>query len=75
MMAEIFLYKVNALHILVNQGSNKTVPVQFFVVKTEASPIIGLKTCEQLNLIKRVYKFDVGYDSMLENYDIFGDLG
>ena len=59
----------------INQGSNKTVPVQFFVVKTEAFPIIGLKTCEQLNLIKRVYKLDVGYDSMLENYDVFGDLG
>ena len=51
----------------INQGSNKTVPVQLFIIKTEASPVIRLKTCEQLNFITHVYK--------LEDYDVFGDLG
>ena len=59
----------------INQGSNKTVPLQFFVVNTEASPIIGLKTCEQLNWIKRIYKLAADYGSMLGDYDVFGDLG
>ena len=49
--------------------------MQFFIVKTEAPPIIGFKACEQLNLIKRVYKLDADCESMLKDYDVFGDHG
>ena len=60
----------------VTKGSNKTFPVQFFVVTTRSSPIIGLKACEKLNLIKRIYQLNKNYDELLQRYDsTFGDLG
>ena len=38
--------------------ANKAYPVQFFVVPTKSPPIIGLQTCQNLNLIKRVLSLD-----------------
>ena len=38
----------------IEKGKNKSFPVQFIVVPMKSNPIIGLKTCERLNLIKRV---------------------
>ena len=38
----------------IEKGKNKSFLVQFIVVPTKSNPIIGLKTCERLNLIKRV---------------------
>ena len=50
--------------------------MQFFVVTTRSSPIIGLKACEKLNLIKRIYQLNKNYDELLQRYDsTFGDLG
>ena len=40
--------------------AKKDYPVQFFVVPTKSPPIIGLETCQILNLI---------------NEDVFGELG
>ena len=52
----------------IQKGQNKSYPVQFIVVSAKANPIIGLKTCERLNLIKRI--------SMINNADptIFDDF-
>jgi hypothetical protein len=55
---------------------NKTYPAQFIIVPTDSYPIIGLKTCEQLNLIKRVISItDVVPDFTEEYQDVFGDIG
>ena len=39
----------------VGKLNRKTYPVEFFIVDTHSQSIIGLKTCERLDLIKRVY--------------------
>ena len=54
----------------VSNGSNKSYPVQFIVVPTKSTPLLGLETCEKLNLIKRVSKVgvDESYSDILTHY-------
>ena len=49
--------------------------MQFLVVPTKSNPIIGLKTCERLNLIKRVMLINDSDPSIFDEYDVFGELG
>ena len=56
--------------------ANKAYPVQFFVVPTKSPPIIGLQTCQNLNLIKRVLSLDEKNSHFFDAYeDVFGELG
>ena len=48
--------------------------MQFIVVPTKSNPIIGLKTCERLNLIKRVMLINDSGPSIFDEYDVFGEL-
>ena len=48
--------------------------MQFIVVPTKSNPIIGLKTCERLNLIKRVMLINDSDPSIFDEYDVFGEL-
>ena len=57
------------------KGRNKSFPVQFIVVPMKSNPIIGLKTCENLNLIKRVMLINDSDPSIFDEYDAFGELG
>ena len=56
------------------KGKNKSFPVQFIAVPTKSNPIIGLKTCERLNLIKRVMLINDSDPSIFDEYDVFGEL-
>ena len=60
----------------IQKGQNKSYPVQFIVVSAKANPIIGLKTCEQLNLIKHVSMINNVDSTIFDDFDdLFGDLG
>ena len=59
----------------IEKGKNKSFPVQFIVVPTKSNLIIGLKTCERLNLIKRVMLINDSDPSIFDEYDVFGELG
>ena len=60
----------------IQKGQNKSYPVQFIVVSAKASPIIGLKTCERLNLIKRILMINNADPTIFDDFDdLFGDLG
>ena len=52
---------VGKVIVRIQKGQNKSHPVQFIVVSANANPIIGLKTCKRLNLIKCI--------SMINNAD------
>ena len=57
---------------------DKYVPVEFEIVKNKATPIFGLKTCLELNLISRLYSLSESATSeeILENFsDVFEGLG
>ena len=58
----------------IEKGKNELFPVQFIVVPTKSNPIIGLKTCERLNLIKRVMLINDSDPSIFDEY-VFGELG
>ena len=49
--------------------------MQFIVVPMESNPIIGLKTCDKLNLIKRVMLINDNDPFIFDEYDVFGELG
>ena len=57
----------------IEKGKNKSFPVQF-IVPTKSNPIIGLETCERLNLIKRVMLINDSDPSIFDEY-LFGELG
>ena len=44
-----------------------------FVVPTNSSPIIGLETCERVNLIKRLEILDCDDANLLPSRDIWGN--
>ena len=54
----------------------KDYPVQFFVVPIKSSPILGLETCQRLNLIKQISQIKQPRDNIPEEYsNVFGDIG
>ena len=57
------------------KSKNKSFPVQFIVVPMKSNPIICLKTCERLNLIKHVMLINDSDPSIFDQYDAFGELG
>ena len=60
----------------VGKLNRKTYPVEFFIVGTHSPSIIGLKTCERLDLIKIVYLVnDVDPNLSEEFADTFGNIG
>ena len=59
---------------LIRKGK-PSIPVQMFVVPTNSSPIIGLETCQRLNLIKRVEILDCDDTNHLPSQDVFGEIG
>ena len=60
----------------VGKLNRKTYPVEFFIVDAHSPSIIGLKTCERLDLIKRVYLINDIDPNLLEEFaDTFGDIG
>ena len=63
----------------VSNGSNKSYPVQFILVPTKSTPLLGLETCKKLNLIERVFKVKVDEscsDIPLIHYKgVVGDIG
>ena len=55
---------------------NTVTHVLFIAADTKSSPILGLKTSSDLNLIKRVMKVGSHAQDYVENYgDCFGELG
>ena len=59
----------------VGKLNRKTYPVEFFIVDTHSPSIIGLKTCERLDLIKRVYLVNDVDPNLLEEFaDTLGTL-
>ena len=59
----------------IEKGKNISFLVQFIVVPMKPNPIIGLKTCERLNLIERVMLINDSDPSIFDEYDVFGELG
>ena len=45
----------------------KTHPVEFQVIEYPATPVIGLQTCHELNLVKRVSPVDTKGEENLSN--------
>ena len=55
---------------------NTVTHVLFIVADTKSSPILGLKTSSNLNLIKRIMKIDSHAQDYFDTYgDCFGELG
>ena len=52
-----------------------SIPAQMFVVPTDSSPIIGLETCQRLNLIKRVEILNCDDANFVPSQDVFGEIG
>ena len=52
----------------VGKLNRKTYPVEFFIVDTHSPSIIGLKTCERLDLLKRVYLVNDVDPNLLEEF-------
>ena len=52
-----------------------SIPAQMFVVPTDSSPIIGLETCQRLNLIKRVEILNCDDANFMPSQDVFGEIG
>ena len=59
----------------IEKGKNKSFPVQFIVVPMKSNLIIGLKTCERLNLIKRVMLINDSDPSIFDEYDVLENSG
>ena len=54
----------------------RMVPVMFIVADTNSPPILGLNTCEKLNLIKRVMVANEDmHEAVKEFSDCFGEMG
>lgn len=72
-------YDGNEIPVIGNDKQRKDIqssPVQMFVVPTNSSPIIGLETCQRLNLIKRVENLNrLDSDTFIPNFDVFGEIG
>ena len=52
------------------------VPIMFIVADTNSPPILGLNTCEKLNLIKRVMVVNKDVPEAVKEFsDCFGEMG
>ena len=60
----------------IEKGQNKSYPVQFFVVPAKSVPVIGLNTCEKLQLIKRCFLINSMDPRLSDMYEsLFDDIG
>ena len=58
----------------IKKGHNKT--FQFIVVPTKSVPIMGLDSCEKLNLINKCFIINGTDTSIIDKYDsVFGNIG
>ena len=63
-------YEVN----LVNK--NESHKVMFIVTDTESPPLLGLQTCQKLNIIKRIWAVNTSDPNLMAEYkDVFGEIG
>ena len=54
----------------------RMVPIMFIVADTNSPPILGLNTCEKLNLIKRVMVVNEDIPEVVKEFsDCFGEMG
>ena len=51
-----------------------SIPAQMFVVPTDSSPIIGLETCQRLNLIKTVEILNCDDANFVPSQDVFAEI-
>ena len=64
--------------LVVTYFPERCIPILFIVVDSDSIPILGLNTCDKLNLIKKVYQIshDVNSDSIQDEFsDCFGEIG
>jgi transposase InsO family protein len=58
------------------ESKTENYEVAFIVTDTESPPLLGLQTCQQLNIIKRIWVVDSSEPNFMEQYeDVFGELG
>ena len=51
-------------------------PTLFIIAETNSVPIIGLSTCQKLNLVTRVMTVECKYSDLINEYsDCFGEIG
>ena len=72
-------YLVCGKCVLTLEYNNKTFKT-LFMVAAESSPLLGLKTCNKLNLIKRMYTYEINTVLNCTNIinefdDCFGEIG
>ena len=59
---------------LVNK--NESHKVMFIVTDTESPPLLGLQTCQKLNIIKRIWAVNTSDPNLMAEYkDVFGEIG
>jgi hypothetical protein len=61
--------------IINTKKAGKNIPLMFIIVRPPSPPILGLKSCEKLNLINRIMKINAETDLSKEFSDCFGELG
>ena len=63
------------VHVNLVRKRRSSIPAQIFVVPTNSSPIIGLETCQWLNLTKRVEILNCNDANFMPSQDVFGEIG
>ena len=58
------------------KNKNENYQVTFIVTDSKSPPLLGLQTCEQLNIIKRIWAVNTSEPNLMEQYeDVFGEIG
>ena len=58
------------------ENKNEKYKVPFIVTDTQSPPLIGLHTCQKLNIIKRVWAISTTEPNLIEQYEgIFDEIG
>ena len=62
--------------LLILAHKNKSFKVSFIIVDSDSVPILGMKTREHLQLIKRICRIEKNNDTFFsESHDCFGEIG
>ncbi len=58
------------------KNKNENYQVTFIVTDSKSPPLLGLQTCQQLNIIKRIWAVNTSEPNLMEQYeDVFGEIG
>ena len=58
------------------ENKNENCKVSFVVTETKSPPLLGLQTCQQLKIVKRVWAVNSSEPNLIQQYeDVFGELG